>query len=555
MQNTSAICRSGALQAAMLGALLGLNACGGGAGTTADTPTGAVSVALTDGPSSDFDHAYITVRNLMLHTNPATVDIAQPGWVTLTLPTPQTIDLNHLDNGALAAILTNANLPAATYGQIRLGTYSWDAPLQTSAQATNVASTNNGVTVSAPLQYNSAVVETNGNQYPLEIPSAGQGIVLNGSFTVTSGQPLNLAIEFDAGDDIVRFSQGSGHAYTLNPTLHYYDLSQSGAIKGTIACTAPCSGFVVKAEQLSASGNFYQVARWTDVKSDGSFTLYPVPVTSASQTYDIMVRGHNAQTMIVQSVPVSAGSTPASGATVLSSTALPVTSATEFSATSSASNPSAAWAQFYQTVSGKTYEIRFRQNDPFTGAFLAGTPEPLVNGNVQVGSYAGGGAIALNSLTPQEGPGGYQVWFNAPYFTRTAAVNGNVNAASTAITAPATLLPGSGVATLGSVTGTLAVSNPANWTNGQLVITRLGNIVNTQDISGLVSSSTGGSFTLGSIPAGSTAQPFTAGYYYGYLRLWNVNSVTPNKVTIVALNGYADLRTSNSASMPLTTLP
>lgn len=544
---------------AVLGTLLALSACGGGTGLTANTPTGDVSVAMTDGPSSDFDHAYVTVHSVNLHTNPTVVDVVQPGFVRVNLVPPITLDLNHLDNGALAALIANVKFPAGTYNQIRLETYPWDAALQSSASATNVSSTVNGVTSNAPLRYNSAVVEANGDQYPLEFPSTEQGLILNGSVTVRAGQSLKLAIELDAGQDIVRFRQGNSHAYTLNPTLHVYDLDQAGAITGRIdtsACAPSCSNFEVKAEQPSGSASVYQVARWTNVKADGSFTLYPVPVGSSNQTYDLVVRGRNAQTVIVQSVPVTAGSTPGSGATVLSTANLPMAGATEFTATTTATTPSAAWAQFYQTVSGKTYEIRFRQNDPFTGAFLAGAPEPLVNGSVQVGSYAAGGPIPLSPQAPQEGPGAYQVWFNAPNFTRTPATGtGNVNAAAATVTAPAALLQGSDIAALGTISGTLVVSNASNWTNGQLVLTRMGNIVNTLDVSNLVSSSTGGNFSVPWLPAGSSTQPFAAAYYYAYLRLWNTNAIQPNLVKIVTVTGGADLRTSASATLATTTLP
>jgi hypothetical protein len=544
------------LRTVLTGTLLALGACGGGSGSSANAPTGSLSFSLTDGPSTDFAHAYITIMNVMLHTSAATTDIAQPGWVTLALPAPLTIDLNHLDNGVLARLLTNAGLPSATYGQIRLGLYAWDgSPPQSSATAINAVSSVNGVTVYTPLQYNATIVEADGSQYPLEFPSQQQGLVLNGSFTVQPGKSLNLAVEVDVGDDVLQFNQGARHAYILNPALRYYDLAQSGTITGRIdtsACTPTCTNFVVKAESPSGNGSYYQVARWTDVDAQGNFTLYPVPVNSSQQTYDIVVCGRSAQTMIIQSVPVIAGSTPSSGtATVVSSTALPVASAIEYTATTSTTHPSAGWAQFYQTVSGKAYEIRFRQTNPITGTFQTNAPEPLVAGNILVGAYANGGAIALTPVAPLEGAGNYQVWFNAPNYARTAAVN-LLTAAAPTITPPVSLLQGSAVATFGAVAGSLTVSSSARWTNAQLILTSFGNIVSTQDVSNLVTA--GGNYSFGAVPAGSPTQPFAQGFYYAYLRLWNTASAHPDQITIVPINGSADLRTSASATLSATTL-
>ncbi len=521
------------LAATMLAALLALAACGGGSAGSASSSSGTLATSITDGPSSDFSHAYVAINQISLHTSASAVDLLEsPGWVHVYLPNNPVVDLNNLNNGQLASILSGADIPAATYAQIRLNLMSWDAATVSTTQS---------------LPYNAAVVEANGNAYPLEIANPDQGLALLGSFTVRADHTLNLAIEFNVGDDIVRFRHGAGYAYMLNPTLHGYDRDQSGSISGYIACNPLCANFVVKAEQLSADGTYYQVARWTNVQSDGSFTLSPVPVSGSSQSYDIVVRGRNARTTIIQSVPVTSNST-----TVLASAAtpVPVQASNEYTVSTSAANPTASNFQFYQTVPGTSapYEIRFRQTDPFSGTFLAA--EPVVDGDLLVGPYQSNGnpGATLVSHTPTEGAGAYQIWLSAPDFTRTQA--SSISPSASTISAPAGLTLGNGVAALGQVNLTLTPTTPHRWDHGQLVITRFGAVVNSADISSLVG--LGGVASVSGLPSGTTAQPFPVGYYFAYLRLWNSNAAAPNQVHIVPVSGFADLRQSASATMAAT---
>src|SRR5882762_8680981 len=119
---------------ATLSASLALSSCGGGGSSSTAPMFGAVSVAVTDAPSTDFDHVWITVNSIRFHR----LDFARPddpNWLTYSLPQPVTVDLTQLANGNLASVFSSIELPVGTYRQIRLLLADDDATLTTSAQA------------------------------------------------------------------------------------------------------------------------------------------------------------------------------------------------------------------------------------------------------------------------------------------------------------------------------------------------------------------------------------------------------------------------------------
>jgi len=549
------------LAAVSAAAALTLAACGGGSsgGTSGDNsgPSGAMQVRLVDGPAMDYTNVWITVKEVWVHKLD-TADASSSGWAKLTLPAPVTLDLNQLSNGAMSGVLGSLNLPVGTYRQIRLVLAGSDDALTSSAQAQSPA-----------LQYNDQVnyVDAFGQPQvaPLEIAQATQGIALVGTFNVTAGGTLNLAVEFDIGDDIVRFKHDGLDAFTMTPVLRYYDLDQSGAIVGKIdkiACGTlpanPCGAFVVKAEELSADASYHRVARWTSVRPDGSFTLFPVPA-GAGKTYDLMLRGRNAQTMIVRNVPVTSGTMPGSSPTSVSFSALQMSSAPEFTVNwATPSDPTSVYTQFYQTVGGGVpYEIRTNVMNPFTGRFL--DDYPLTDGTVRVGNYVAGGDPVFGAFTPAEGPGGYRAVVSGWGIARAdAGIVSNGGAGVTVQMPTPVLQPAARVAALGSIGGSIVQNTAARFDRGFLVVMRGGAIVNTQDISALLQSNggTGGSYSIGGLPAGSGVQPLGSngngvGIYYAYLRVWN--SAHPLLTTrLVPMPGMANLDTTSSATLNVT---
>jgi len=532
---------------ATLALALGLAACGGGGSSSSS-----VNVALADAPSKDFDHVWITVKQIDFHQ----LDSASPSdpqWVQFPLAAPVSIDLTQYANGSLAQVFSGLALAPGTYRQIRLKLVDDEAPLTASATAS-------GLTYNDQVDYTDAGGIS--RSAPLEIIGPRQGINLIGTFTLGAGSVLNLVLDLDLDEDVVRFvdSLGSGmDAFTLKPSIRYFDLSHAGAIVGQVDSTqlaihgGSAYNLIIKAEQLSADGTHHQVARATTVRNDGSFTLYPVDVSSGStQNYDLLVRGRSMETLLVRGVPVTAGTMPSQGATQISSAALPIIAGSEYTVTlAGPQDPTGSWVNFFQTLppaldpSGVPYEVRFRHVNPFTG--LIDLPFALSSGSLHVGNYAGGGAIGFASTTPQQGAGGFAAVGGAPQYVDGAPVatlppaggtNSQIQLASLAV-APA-FVPG-------SITVNITTAIPGEFTHGELVISHFGMIVDSVPIDAQLAA--GGPASASNLPSGTAANPDHGGYYFAWLRVWNGASRRPHIVPVLAV---ADLTTSASATLKVT---
>jgi hypothetical protein len=485
-------------------AVIALQACGGsGGGNGGSAQTGAVQLSLTDAPG-DFDHVYITVKDVWFHTS----DVADPrasDWLKYPLSTPVTLDLLSLANGNMQSIWNNIQLPIGNYQQIRIflvPTYTSNPP-------------------SGHQYYNEVVVGS--STYPLYIPDADHGIKLVGTFSVAGGGTLKLAIDFDAGHDIVEFHEGSD--YVLKPRLGYFDLDKAGAIIGKLSTGGTfttAARFVIKAERLATSeelldsgstNTFHVIRRWTVPKPDGSFILYPVS-TRVTSTWDIVIRGLNTETMIIKGVPVPKDSTPLSGATDLGTISTSTTSTPDYSVAGTVLSPTGAWVQFYQTLSGTgeyPYEIRFRHFNPLWGGFEQSFM--LNNDQIEVGNFVSNGVIsAFTPTTPVEGVGDYNAVAGATLFDRSTPVLVSSSTTTVAFTTPLMVLsPYQG----NSVTGAIVLNNPVMMDNkmdsGLLLAVEGGMIVDAIGINSQIV--TGGTYTITDLPGGTPAIPLPGAFY------------------------------------------
>ena len=574
--------RKHAFQLCALAAAVGLAlaACGGGnSASSSNTPMGTVNVQVTDGPSDEFQNVWVTFTAIAFHMDPnAQWNPADATWQVIKLSSPQTINLATLNNGSLNNLFMGLNLQAGTYRQVRFLLDGPDAPLDASALATKDS---NG----AALQWNDQVEylptgKTTLLESPLEIAYPMQGIQLVGTFNVPQNGTISVAVDFDLEHDIVPFNHDGMTYFTMRPNLQYFDMTQVGAITGTIntaelcqsvaaavSQTATCAyNLIVKAELLTPKGGRHYVARQTTVDPlTGAFTLYPLATKDASgnpiTSYDVLIRGREMETMLVTGVPVTAGTSPAgtgaAGPTTLPGTVTPILNSDEyFAQLGSALSPlSSGYAIFQQTLAGGVpYEVRWRNTDPFTGEFrnpiaLQGATSPI-----QVAAYSSS-SLSFLPQTPVDGTGGdgnFTVGDNelAYYTLATAGAMSPVAAGATQTFAPAAPALDSGVQS-GTINVTLDFSNIKVENNCELVLARFASIIDTYDCNSFLSTNGGsnsGSFALTGVPAGDSTTPVAGAYYYAYVRLWETGHGKATRL-IVPLDGFIDLRSTTSATL------
>ena len=340
----------GALCAAFVPFILA--GCGGG-DDGGGTQTGTLHVAMTDAPSCGFDHVYITVSQVRVNANANAAD-NDAGWSTVSLATPQKIDLLSLTNGVLADLGQTA-LPAGQYQQVRL--------VLAQNQGNNLAN---------------SVVPTGGTEQALATPSATQsGYKIIHPFTVQPNTLVDLVLDFNACKSIVQRGNGS---YALKPVVTAVPTVVSGAISGYVASAE--AGATVYAEQGG------KVVRGTVADGTGKFVLSPLIQSSTQGNYDVVIVQNNFASGIVRSVPVVVNTT-----TAVSASAAPITlPASTMSTVSGAVTASAnAFVRALQTIDANAYEITSINANLDTGAYALNVPTaaPIV------GTYSGSLPVAL----------------------------------------------------------------------------------------------------------------------------------------------------------------
>ncbi|RQU92984.1 DUF4382 domain-containing protein [Burkholderia cenocepacia] len=329
-----------------------LAGCGGG-DDGGGTQTGTLHVAMTDVPSCGFDHVYVTVSQVRVNANANAAD-NDAGWSTVSLATPQKIDLLSLTNGVLADLGQTA-LPAGQYQQVRL--------VLAQNQGNNLAN---------------SVVPTGGVEQALATPSATQsGYKIIQPFTVQPNTLVDLVLDFNACKSIVQRGNGS---YALKPVVTAIPTVVSGAISGYVASAE--AGATVYAEQGG------KVVRGTVADSSGKFVLSPLIQSSTQGNYDVVIVQNNFSSGIVRSVPVVVNTTTAVSASTAPIT-LPASTMSTVSGTVTAS--ANAFVRALQTVDANAYEITSINANMDTGAYSLSVPAaaPIV------GTYSGSLPVAL----------------------------------------------------------------------------------------------------------------------------------------------------------------
>ncbi len=518
-----------------------LTACGGGGGTGTSSSTGTAQIVLTDAPGSGFDNVFLTVDEIWFHAdNTAGPDDA--GWLRYRLPVPQGVDLARRTNGAVSSMILNQALPAGQYRQIRILLLSNDDAVEHPEHH----------------PYNNAVVVTDNvvtTSYPLEIPETHQeddltamrenrGIPVLGSFQVTAGGTLRLAIDIDIGHDVVKVMRNGQAGYLLKPRPRAIDLDNVGSISGRIDNTAIGAGHAVLAEQRSADNTYHVVRRHAAVDNTGSFLLSFLE----PGTYDVLLRGSGVETVIIKDVPVTRNATTGLPTPIMA------TAGTEYEVNMSV-RPAGAWVTFYQTLPGTgevPYEVVSRNVDPFTGSFH--DPIALSAGRLHVGTYANNLlGIGCSPVTPLEGNGGFVVSGDAVLFARKYYPFSDNVASATFIPVAdngttlvfADRLPVKSPPSVGggnTISGTMSLPSQLGWTPDNVVLfaVRGGMIVDSLFLANPFAAGQSASYVMNHLPGGSAMAPLPGAIYE--IEAFGFGPVD----TVVGMPAMADLRTGSA---------
>ncbi|WP_243374221.1 DUF4382 domain-containing protein [Geotalea sp. SG265] len=550
--------------------------CGGGGGGGAAAPSGTASIHITDAPDLNYDHVWITVTEAWFHKLD-TDDLTDTGWIKFPLATPRTIDLASLSAGQTQEVWSGLKLPAGKYGQIRVFLAPTEGPAKGSLPS--------GVTFNNEVDFTDG---TGSHKAPLRIPSPAQGIkvVPETPIVVTSGD-LKLALDFNVGEDVVEiFRQGQmssaqnlaavptrAKEFILKARLRYFDMNSAGALTGTVAPPATAFGnassafrnisgaftnlsssfrtafknytgknFTVKAEQVNPVTSLRQARRSTTIDNRGRFTLYPLPVfgTATTATYDLVIRGRNVETIVINGVKVHKGSSP-DKSTAISNRPIRLTTGSEYAVNVNA-KPAGAAVTFYQTLPTDPvpYEIRFRHIDPFSTTGSFSTPIELSSGPLHVGAFSNGGPITLTSVTPTEGQGVFFAIATAELFnpsprTSVSSLTPLIAFSPLAISAPAEAR---------TISGKITVKD-AGLDQGIMLITHGGTLVDTLDLSDKVKVGDN-PYTTGKLPGGTTAAPLSGALYDLFVLGWS--AAQPDKTTETGSAAGVNLKTDNGTA-------
>lgn len=178
--------------------LMLLTACGGGGSGSnglSDEPTTAqLTLAITDAPVDEADAIVVAFDG---------VELQGPEIILIELDGVASINLLDYQEGEVALLFEDQELPAGDYQWIRLSVVEADT-----------------------------YIEVEGQQYPLEIPSSAQtGLKLNQGFTLAAGGISQFTVDFDLRKSV--HQEGTGD-YKLRPTLRLVDDLEVGVISGTV---------------------------------------------------------------------------------------------------------------------------------------------------------------------------------------------------------------------------------------------------------------------------------------------------------------------------------
>jgi hypothetical protein len=548
------------------------------------------NVSATGNVPAQYSHVFMSVKEIWFNAS-ATAGPDDTAWTKFPLDTPVTVDLAS-SNGTLTSITSGLNLPIGTYAQVRLIPVDAGSTLLSSAGSLGAV-------------YNSEVDYVDSantlHQVPLELQNPDKGIGIATSIEVkgtgtaifsssssssssstdsttttdttsttatdssssTTNTPFSLAINVDGSKDLVPFTYSSVSGMLLNPHATAYDASQVGAIAGTLSIGdltgltgTSTSSFVniqVTAESLSADGTRHIAVNSAPVRSDGTFTLYPLATSSSSPTsYDLVIHGPAIATIVIKGVAVNVGDPSSSSTTPVNiGTVTPRAATTSFAVnlTTTTPLPAGALVGFYQTLPGSgevPYLIEQQPIDPFSRAFASDQSIPAAT--IDYGTYSSG-SVSLSTADAAEGASTYRVAATAPLFadgllTTTVTAPSASSSTATLVAVP-TLSPASG--TLSATTVTVTPTTAKKYDSGDLIISHDGAIVATAVLDTALATSAASTLAISNLPAGGGTTTLDSALYYVSVRVWN-SSDPAGTLNREIYPTALDLRTSSTTT-------
>ncbi|AHI30114.1 DUF4382 domain-containing protein [Marinobacter similis] len=191
----------------------GVAACGGGGSSSDSGETGTVSFGVTDAPATEFSN--VTVAFTEIRLKPENGD-----WISFPLDGFEDQNLLELQGGVSAPLITDEEVPAGNYTELRLivDTQNSFVKLESDADST----------------------------YTLAVPSGERsGLKLKGDFIVAADTSTDFTVDFDVHKSIVDPQGESLANYLLKPSMRLVNNLEVGKITGlvdhaTINSTSSC---------------------------------------------------------------------------------------------------------------------------------------------------------------------------------------------------------------------------------------------------------------------------------------------------------------------------
>ncbi|SFM03126.1 DUF4382 domain-containing protein [Marinobacter zhejiangensis] len=176
-----------------------LAACGGGSDSG---DTGQVSIGITDAPATEFSNVTIAFSGIALKP-------AGGKWIEFTFDESKTWNLLDLTGGLSEPLITNEEVPAGEYSELRL-----------------MIDTDNSFV---------ALADNPDAQHTLAVPSGEQsGLKLKGELIVAADKTTAFTIDFDVAKSIVNPQGQSLADYLLKPSLRLVNNLEVGTLSGTV---------------------------------------------------------------------------------------------------------------------------------------------------------------------------------------------------------------------------------------------------------------------------------------------------------------------------------